>query len=155
MLVYGILLYQKLVIFISDGVNGVVSTCQKKKITLPTWAPPCCLFPFLPTVEVTARNLSFITTVPMFLLSIKIFNMIIQIIGGVSTDLSFESFEGIITTISLLLTIFTIYNFTMFNIIIENVLEGDKRRFLGVLLLVEYILFDSQRGFFKLLSGKY
>ena len=41
----------------------------------------------------------------------------------------------------------------MFNIIMEDIMAGNKTRLLGTFLLIEYVLFDSQRGFFQLLKG--
>ena len=48
----------------------------------------------------------------------------------------------------------TIYFYTMFNFVMNNVMAGNSKRFIGVILLVEFILFDCSRLFFIFLTGE-
>merc|ERR1712013_724562 len=151
-MLYGMMLYQKFIITHAGGLNNLSSLCQTRNMILPTWAPPCCLFPFLVNKPITTKTIKSIIMFPAILSSIKIASISIQIFHSLS-NIRLESIEFIFSIISIPLTITTIYCFTMLNIIMEDIMAGNKTRLLGTFLLIQYVLFDSQRGFFQLLTG--
>ena len=151
-LVYGMMVYQDYAIKPSGGVDNIATLCQKRNILLPTWAPPCCLLPFLTNHSITTKTVKSITSFPAVLGSLKLTTIIIYIICFL-TNCKLDSLENIVSIISVPVTITSIYCFTMFNIIMEDIMAGNKTRLLGTFLLIEYVLFDSQRGFFQLLTG--
>jgi len=151
-MLYGMMHYQHYTISISGGMEMMATSCQKKNILLPTWAPPCCLIPFFPGPSVTTKTLKIITSFPVVLGTVKLASVFLHVMYGL-TVYTPDGIGNILSIISVPVTITTMYCFTMFNIIMEEIMEGNKTRLLGILLLVEYVLFDSQRGFFKLLTG--
>ena len=151
-MLYGMMLYQRFIITHAGGLNNLSSLCQTRNMILPTWAPPCCLFPFLVNKPITTKVIKSIIMFPAILSSIKIASISIQIFHSLS-NIRLESIEFILHIISIPLTITTIYCFTMLNIIMEDIMAGNKTRLLGTFLLIQYVLFDSQRGFFQLLTG--
>ena len=151
-LVHGMMVYQDYAITTSGGVDNIATLCQKRNMLLPTWAPPCCLLPFLTNHSITTKTIKSITSFPAVLGSLKLTIIIFYMICFL-TSMSLDSVENILSIISVPITITTIYCFTMFNIIMEDIMAGNKTRLLGTFLLIKYVLFDSQRGFFQLLTG--
>jgi hypothetical protein len=152
-LVYGMMVYQDYAITTSGGVDNIATLCQKRNILLPTWAPPCCLLPFLTNHSITTMTIKSITGFNAVLGSLKLTLIIFYIIYFL-TICKLASIENILGIISVPITIISIYCFTMFNIIMEDIMAGKNTRLLGTFLLIEYVLFDSQRGFFQLFTGK-
>ena len=80
-LVYGMMVYQDYAITTSGGVDNITTLCQKRNILLPTWAPPCCLLPFINNHYITTKIIKSITSFPAVLDSLKLTIIIFYMIS--------------------------------------------------------------------------
>ena len=142
LMLYGMMLYQEYAITLTGGMDKLATLCQNKNILLPTWAPPCCLFPFLTNHPITTKTIKSITSFPAVLGIIKVAIIILHLVFAM-TETRLENIEDKFSIISVPVRLTTIYCFTMFNIIMEDIMAGNKTRLIGTFLLIQYVLFDS------------
>ena len=79
---------------------------------------------------------------------------IIYLVLGYQPSGDFVSLDNLHNVIGIPVGLITIYFYTMFNFVMNNVMAGNSKRFIGVILLVEFILFDCARLFFIFLTGE-
>ena len=93
---------------------------------------------------------------PILLLIMKITILAIDLIFliiGFKPSGDFIAYDNLHNIISFPVGLLAIYCYTMFNFMMNDCLEGNSKRFLGIILLIEFILFDCLRLFFIFLTG--
>ena len=93
---------------------------------------------------------------PKLLLLYKSLILLIEVIYsvlGYESSGGFFSLDNLHNIIGIPVGLITIYFYTMFNFVMNKVLEGKSKRFIGVILLIEFVLFDCTRLFFIFLTG--
>jgi len=153
---FGLVKFIQLSIILCGGPDNIVSFCRKRKIMLPIGSPPfVCLLPCR-RPEVTRAKFNLMVFAPVLLLVLKIAMLAIDLtilIIGYHPSGNFISFDNLHNIISFPVGLIAIYSYTMFNFIMNDCLEGNSKRFLGIVLLIEFILFDCLRLFFIFLTG--
>ena len=76
--------------------------------------------------------------------------IVYTIIGYVPSG-DFFNLDNLHNIIGIPVGLITIYLYTMYNVVMAQVME--KKKFIGVILLLEFILFDCTRLFFIFLTG--
>merc|ERR1719507_2608205 len=66
---------------------------------------------------------------------------------------NFLALDNLHNVLSFPVGLVAIYSYTVFNFLMNDCLEGNSKRFLGIILLLEFILFDCLRLFFIFLTG--
>ena len=78
---------------------------------------------------------------------------IVYLLVGYTPSGDFVSLDNIHNILGIPVGLVTIYFYTMFNFVMNKVMAGNSKRFIGVILLLEFILFDCTRLFFIFLTG--
>lgn len=150
--------FVSLCVILNDGEKSIVNFCNTKNVKLPIGSPPfICLLP-LSQPEITSRNMKLMVAAPKLLFLYKSLILLIEIIYCV---LGYEASEGFFTLdnlhniVGIPVGLITIYFYTMFNFVMNKVMEGNSKRFIGVILLLEFVLFDCTRLFFIFLTGNF
>lgn len=138
------------------GKDGLVRCCADRDILLPLGSPPMvCLLP-LKKPPVTKYSLSCIMLGPAVLLGIKVVILVVDIsyfMMDYEPSGNFLAVDNIHNLASFPIGLGAIYCLNIYLFIINDCLPGNSKRFLGLVLLVEFILFDCQRLFFIFLTG--
>ena len=146
----------RLCLILSDGEKSIVNFCNERNINLPIGSPPfVCLLP-LSQPKISSRNIKLMVAAPKLLLLYKSLILLIEVIYsvlGYESSGGFFSLDNLHNIIGIPVGLITIYFYTMFNFVMNKVLEGKSKRFIGVILLLEFILFDCTRLFFIFLTG--
>ena len=154
---FGLVTFMRLCVLICGGKKNVVSLCEKGGVRLPVGSPPLvCLLPCTKP-EISLTNLRAVMAAPLLLLGVKIAMLTVDLvflITGYTPSGDFIALDNIHNIISFPVGLLGIYSYTMFNVVMNDVLAGNSRRYVGVILLVEFILFDCLRLFFIFLTGK-
>lgn len=152
----GLVKFVRLCLILSDGEKSIVNFCNERNIKLPIGSPPfVCLLP-LSQPKISSRNLKLMVAAPKLLFLYKSLILLIEVINSV---LGYESRGGFFildnlhNIIGIPIGLITIYFYTMFNFVMIKVLGGKSKRFIGVILLLEFVLFDCTRLFFIFLTG--
>jgi len=152
----GLVKFTQLSILLCGGQENIVSFCRKRKIMLPIGSPPfICLLPCRKP-GVSRLNLNLMVFAPFLLLIVKIVILCIELaflLIGYQPSGDFIAYDNLHNIIAFPVGLFAIYCYTMFNFIMNDCLEGNNKRFLGIVLLLEFILFDCLRLFFIFLTG--
>jgi len=152
----GLVKFIQLSILLCGGHDNLVSLCRKRNTKLPIGSPPfICLLPCRKP-KVSRMNLNLMIFAPALLLVVKIIILVIDLfflcIGYIPSG-NFIAYDNLHHIIAFPVGLFAIYCYTMFNFIMNDCLEGNNKRFLGIILLLEFILFDCLRLFFIFLTG--
>ena len=146
----------RLCLILSDGEKSIVNFCNERNIKLPIGSPPfVCLLPLSQPI-ISSRNIKLMVAAPKLLLLYKSLILLIEIIYsvlGYESSGGFFSLDNLHNIIGIPVGLITIYFHTMFNFVMNKVLEGKSKRFIGVILLLEFVLFDCTRLFFIFLTG--
>jgi len=146
----------QLSVLLCGGHDNLVNICRKRNTKLPIGSPPfVCLLPFRKP-KVSRMNLNLMIFAPALLLAVKIIILVIDLIFlciGYIPSGDFIAYDNLHHIIAFPVGLFAIYCYTMFNFIMNDCLEGNSKRFLGIILLLEFILFDCLRLFFIFLTG--
>jgi len=146
----------QLSVLLCGGHDNLVNICRKRNTKLPIGSPPfVCLLPFRKP-KVSRMNLNLMIFAPALLLVVKIIILVIDLIFlciGYIPSGDFIAYDNLHHIIAFPVGLFAIYCYTMFNFIMNDCLEGNSKRFLGIILLLEFILFDCLRLFFIFLTG--
>jgi len=138
------------------GDSSIVSYCQERKILLPIGAPPLvCLLP-APKPQVTRTNFALVAFMPKLLLAFKVLLLTVDLVYlgiGYQPSGNFLAIDNLHNVLSFPVGLIAIYAYTIFNFLMNDCLEGNSKRFLGIILLLEFILFDCLRLFFIFLTG--
>jgi len=154
---FGLVQFVSLCLRICQGDKAIVSVCNKKDIKLPIGSPPfVCLLPFKQP-DISSRNLRLMILAPKLLFLYKSMILVVEIIYalvGYKPSGDFVNLDNLHNIIGIPVGLITIYFYTMFNFVMNKVMEGNSKRFVGVILLLEFILFDCTRLFFIFLTGR-
>ena len=154
---FGLVQFVSLVVRLCEGENSVVNYCNKKDIRLPIGSPPfVCLLP-LSSPDISSTNFKLMVLAPKLLFVYKSMILIVEICYvavGYKPNGDFINLDNLHNILGIPVGLITIYFYTMFNVVMNKVLEGNSKRFIGVILLLEFILFDCTRLFFIFLTGK-
>lgn len=138
------------------GDSAIVSFCQERKVLLPIGAPPLvCLLP-APKPQVTRINFALVAFMPKLLLAFKVTLLTVDLIylaAGYHPSGNFLALDNLHNILSFPVGLVAIYAYTIFNFLMNNCLEGNSKRFIGIVLLLEFVLFDCLRLFFIFLTG--
>ena len=94
---------------------------------------------------------------PKLLLSFKMLLLAVDLTYlalGYTPSGDFLAIDNIHNIISFPVGLSAIYAYTMYNFIMNDCLAGNNKRLLGIVLLLEFILFDCLRLFFIFLTGE-
>jgi len=153
---FGLVQFTSLCVKICDGRGTIISFCDKNNVRLPIGSPPfVCLLP-LAQPAINPVNFNLMVLAPKLLLLYKLLILGVEIIylaTGYQPSGDFVSLDNLHNVIGIPVGLITIYFYTMFNFVMNNVMAGNSKRFIGVILLVEFILFDCSRLFFIFLTG--
>lgn len=153
---FGLVMFIQLSILLCGGRENIISFCRKKKIMLPIGSPPfICLLP-CKKPGVTSAKLNMMVFAPVLLLIVKIAILTIDLVFlmiSYKPSGSFIAYDNLHNIIAFPVGLLAIYCYTMFNFIMNDCLEGNNKKFLGIILLLEFILFDCLRLFFIFLTG--
>ena len=153
---FGLVQFVSLCLRLCQGDKSIVSFCNKKDIRLPIGSPPfVCLLPFKQP-DISSRNLRLMILAPKLLFLYKSTILAVEIIYavlGYKPSGDFVSLDNLHNILGIPVGLVTIYFYTMFNFVMNKVLGGSSKRFVGVILLLEFILFDCTRLFFISLTG--
>ena len=156
MISVGLVKFLQFSLTLCGGREGVVSYCNGKNILLPIGSPPLvCFFP-CKKPKVTKKSLSLVILGPYFLLFIKSLILCVDIIylaiDYIPED-NFLSLDNLHNILSFPVGLVAIYCLNIYLVIINDCLTGNNKRFLGLVLLLEFILFDCLKLFFIFLTG--
>jgi len=153
---FGLVQFTELCVKLCDGPATVITFCDKNNVRLPIGSPPfVCLLP-LRQPAISQINFNLMVAAPKLLLLFKSLILCVEItylVVGYQPSGDFVSLDNIHNVIGIPVGLITIYFYTMFNFVMNNVMAGNSKRFIGVILLVEFILFDCSRLFFIFLTG--
>jgi len=97
-----------------------------------------------------------VSFMPHVLLGYKIVLLVVDLTFlavGHQPSGGFFDLDNLHNVLSFPVGLLAIYSYTMFNFLMNDCLEGNSKRFLGIVLLLEFILFDCLRLFFIFLTG--
>jgi len=153
---FGLVQFTQLCVGLCDGRSTIIAFCDKNNVRLPIGSPPfVCLLP-LTQPAISQINFSLMVLAPKLLFLYKSLILCVEIIYlvvGYQPSGDFVSLDNLHNVIGIPVGLITIYFYTMFNFVMNNVMAGNSKRFIGVILLVEFILFDCSRLFFIFLTG--
>jgi len=153
---FGLVQFTSLCVKICEGRATIITYCDKNNVKLPIGSPPfVCLLP-LSQPAINAFNFNLMVLAPKCLCLYKTLILCVEIsylAVGYQPSGDFVSLDNLHNVIGIPVGLVTIYFYTMFNFVMNNVMAGNSKRFIGVILLVEFILFDCTRLFFIFLTG--
>ena len=138
------------------GQESIVKYCRERKILFPIGSPPLvCLLPCRkPTL--TPSFLSAVAFGPSILFCFKISVLAIDVtlyLLGHTTSGDFFSYDNIHNIASFPVGILTIYCYNIILFLVSECAPGNIQKFLGIVLLILFILFDCLKLFFIFLTG--
>jgi len=153
---FGLVQFTQLCVALCEGRSTIISYCDKNNVRLPIGSPPfVCLLP-LTQPAISQINFNLMVLAPKLLLVYKLLILCVEmtfLVLGHQPSGDFLSLDNLHNVIGIPVGLITIYFYTMFNFVMNNVMAGNSKRFIGVILLVEFILFDCSRLFFIFLTG--
>jgi len=153
---FGLVQFTQLCVALCDGRSTIISYCDKNNVRLPIGSPPfVCLLP-LSQPAISQINFNLMVLAPRLLFVFKLLILCVEItylVVGHQPSGDFLSLDNLHNVIGIPVGLITIYFYTMFNFVMNNVMAGNSKRGIGVILLVEFILFDCSRLFFIFLTG--
>jgi len=152
----GLVKFLQLSLTLCGGQDGLISSCAHKGILLPVGSPPIvCLLPCTKPA-ITKYNLSWVMLGPFVLLGAKALILVVDLIY-LSVDYTpsgeFVSFDNIHNLLAFPVGLGAIYCLNIYLVIINDCLAGNSKRLIGLVLVLEFILFDCLRLFFIFLTG--
>ena len=104
----------------------------------------------------TKTSLTLVMALPPLLLLYKTILLTVDLTYlaiGYTPSTNFLALDNLHNILSFPIGLLAIYAYTMFNVLMNEVLEGNSKRFLGIVLLLQFVLFDCLRLFFIFLTG--
>lgn len=152
---YGMIQFIKMTTKLCRGVDNMVQNCAEAKIHLPIGAPPFICLLALQSPAVTNRNLNTVRMLPYLLLLAKLVLLVVDIYQRETGTLPLEYFSvsNLHNILSFPVGLVGIYGFTMYLAIVAQLLPEFSGKGIGMILLMEFVLFDAQRLFFIFLTG--
>jgi len=152
----GLVKYIDFMTAVCGGQEAIVNHCNKKKILLPIGSPPIiCLIPCRKPA-ITLSRFSAVSFIPGLLFCYKVSILAIDttlfLIGHQSSG-EFFAFDNLHNIASFPVGLLAIYCYNMVVSIIGECLPGNTQKFLGIIILIQFILFDCLRLFFIFLTG--
>jgi len=152
----GLVKFIEFITVLCGGQEAIVNFCRENKILLPIGSPPIiCLMPCR-RPPVTLSRLSAISFIPgllfCFKVSILAIDVTLLLIGHQSSG-NFFAYDNLHNIASFPVGLLAIYCYNMVMFIVSECLPGKSQKFLGIILLIMFILFDCLRLFFIFLEG--
>lgn len=152
----GLVKFIDFITILCGGQESIVNFCRENKILLPIGSPPIvCLIPCRKP-HVTLSRLSVVAFIPGLLFCYKVSILAIDVtlllIGHQSSG-DFFAFDNLHNILAFPVGLLAIYCYNMVMFIISECLPGNTQKFLGIILLIQFILFDCLRLFFIFLTG--
>jgi len=152
----GLVKFLQLSLTLCGGQEGVITTCTDRGILLPIATPPMVCFLPVAKPAITNQNLSWVLLGPYILLGAKAVILVVDVIYllvDYTPSGEFLSFDNLHNLVSFPIGLVAIYCLNIFLVLINDCLAGNTKRLLGLVILLEFILFDCMRLFFIFLSG--
>jgi len=152
---FGMIQFIKLTTKYCRGVDNMVLNCASQKIHLPIGAPPFICLLALKSPNITRRNLNIVRVLPYLLLLAKVVLLAVDIYQRETGNLPLDYFSlsNLHNILSFPIGLVGIYSFTMYLAIVAQLAPDFSGKSIGIILLMEFVLFDSQRLFFIFLTG--
>jgi len=138
------------------GDQAIVEYCRENKVLLPIGSPPMVCLMACRRPHLTRTSFALVSFMPHVLLAYKVVLLAVDLIYlllGYTPSGTFIALDNLHNILSFPVGLFAIYAYTMFNFLMNDVMEGNSKRLLGIVLLLEFILFDCLRLFFIFLTG--
>lgn len=153
---FGLVKFIYLCMILCGGHSAITSFCQDRKIGLPIGAPPLVCLLLLQKPKVTRTSLTLVSLMTKMLLGYKFLILIVDLvflISGYKQSGNFLALDNLHNILSFPVGLLAIYCYTIFNFLMNDCLAGNNKRVVGIILLLEFILFDCLRLFFIFLTG--
>lgn len=141
---------------VCGGDEAIVTFCREHKVLLPIGSPPLVCFLPCRKPQLTRARFALVAFMPHVLLAYKLLiltvDVLLLIIGHKNSG-NFLALDNLHNVVAFPVGLIGIYCYTMFNFLMNDCLEGNSKRFLGIVLLLQFILFDCLRLFFVFLTG--
>ena len=124
---------------------------------LAVGSPPFICFLPCNNQRVTKSRLSLVMWGPSILLGVKVVILavdLVQLLIGYTPTGYYLDVDNIHNILSIPAGLFGIYCFNIYVSITNECLQGNTKRLLGTIILVEFVLFDTLRLFFIFLTGR-
>jgi len=152
----GMVRFVQLSLAMCGGPNSVVQHCLERDTDLPLGSPPfICFIPF-PKPRVSTSSLALICLAPSLLLATKATILAVEVSYlalGYTEGGDFLAWDNLHNIASFPAGLFGIYFYNMFMSLINGCMGEHGKRNIGIILLIQFILFDCLRLFFTFLSG--
>ena len=152
----GLVKFLQFSLTLCGGKDGLISCCADRDILLPIGSPPLvCLLPCTKP-SITKYRLSIIMLGPSILLGVKVAILavdLIYLLVDYEPSGHFLAVDNLHNLVSFPVGLGAIYSLNIYLVIINDCLPGNTKKFLGLVLLLEFILFDCLRLFFIFLTG--
>ena len=152
----GLVKFLQFSLTLCDGKDTLVRYCADRDLLLPVGSPPFICFLPCTKPRVTKYKLSLVMFGPSILLGVKVAILAVDLIYlliGYKPSGYFLAVDNFHNILNIPAGLGAIYCFNIYISIINECLQGNTKRLLGMILLVEYILFDVLRLFFTFLAG--
>jgi len=152
----GMIQFIRFTTLLARGTDNMVQECEYKKLKLTMGAPPfVCLLPIRPTV--TNRGLNLVSGVVYFLVLVRIVVFGVEICQFTTLEnpyhRGFLSLENLHNVISMPVGLGGVYCYTIYLILVQELLHDEVQRNMGPVLLLLFVLNDALRLFFIFLTG--
>jgi len=152
----GLVKFLQLTLAMCGGADTVLQHCKERDTGLPIGSPPLvCLLPFK-RPAVSGGHLSLVCLAPSLLLLTKVTILGIEVAYlalGYTRGGKFLAWDNSHNLASLPAGILGIYFYNIYMTIISGCMGDHQKRHLGIILLLQYILFDCLKLFTIFLTG--
>ena len=138
---------------LSGGRQALVQQCMDTKTGLPIAAPPFVCLALVKQPIVTEKKLRIVSLLPVVLIFLKFALLLIKIIESAVYARGEESLSEIARYVSIPLGLTGVYSYTIYLILIAQVLDS-RAKAVGFVLLGLFVLSDATELFFLFLKGK-
>jgi len=134
----------------------IIEYFKEKEVSLQIGAPPFICLTGCKNVGLSKKGLSFVIWGPRLLFSVKFLLLAVEVVYALldytpsGYFLDVDNFHNILNIPA---SLFGIYCLNIYMDVINVCLDGNSKRFLVVMLLVEFIIFDSLKLFFVFIKG--
>ncbi len=137
---------------LSGGSRQFVQRCVESETRMPISAPPFICLTIVEPPIVTLRKLNIIQVLPVILIFLKLALMVIKIIESALYDTKDEHLSELARYLSIPVGLAGIYTYTIYIILVAQVLET-RAKSLGFVLLGLFVLSDATELFFLFLAS--
>eukprot|EP00088_Acartia_fossae_P058693 TRINITY_DN6907_c0_g1_i1.p1 TRINITY_DN6907_c0_g1~~TRINITY_DN6907_c0_g1_i1.p1 ORF type:complete len:303 (+),score=12.87 TRINITY_DN6907_c0_g1_i1:116-1024(+) len=138
---------------LAGGSKILVQRCTDSKTGLPIAAPPFVCLAVVKQPIVTLRKLNIIQLLPVTLIFLKSALLIIKIFESATYEPGEEPLSVIARYLSIPIGLVGVYTYTIYLILVAQVMKESPTRTLGFVLLGFFVLSDATELFFLFLKG--